>query len=74
MNEYEQYDLKTLLSKYMEEAKAFSEAISKGESWQVLREKRIRIQQLNEQINKKYKEGYRQGRRRDGYSPDRSHH
>lgn len=70
-NEFEQYDLAALLSMYMEESKAFSTALSRGASWQELREKRIRIRKINECINTKYGQGYTQeDRRRDNLPPE----
>lgn len=72
-NELEKYDLATLLTMYMEESKAFSAALSKGASWQLLREQRIRIRKISECINKKYKDNYdRSGRRRDNLPPHSS--
>ena len=71
--EFEKYDLAALLSMYMEESKAFSQALNKGASWHALREKRVRIREISECINKKYKENYSQlGRRRDNLPPHTS--
>jgi hypothetical protein len=73
MNELEQHDLSTLLALYMEEAKAFTTALNRGDSWQSLQEKRRRIQLLNEQINIKYQQSYpQQERKRNNQSPDNS--
>jgi hypothetical protein len=72
-NEYEQYDLATLLTLYMEESKAFSDALNKGASWQLLYERRIRIREISERINQKYQESYlHSGRRRDNKPPHSS--
>jgi hypothetical protein len=72
-NEFEKYDLASLLSMYMEESKAFSLALNKGASWQALREKRQRIREISECINKKYQDSYRHsGRRRDNLPPHSS--
>lgn len=72
-NEFEQYDLATLLSIYMKETKAFSDALSKGASWQELREAHLRIRLINESINQKYQENYtHSGRRRDNKPPHSS--
>lgn len=58
-------DLSTLLENYMMEAKDFSEALSNGASWDMLREKRMYIRMLSEHINIRYKEQYNSERRRD---------
>ena len=72
-NEFEKYDLATLLSIYMEESKAFSAALSNGTSWQTLRDKRVRIREISECINKKYKNNYNDAsRRRDNLPPHSS--
>jgi len=54
-SDFEKYDLDTLLKLYMKEARAFSEALSGGASWQELRVKRMHIRMINEYINRKYK-------------------
>jgi hypothetical protein len=72
-SELEKYDLGNLLSLYMEESKAFSEALNKGASWQALREKRVRIREINECIKNKYKENNSQfERRRENLPPHTS--
>jgi len=72
-NELEKYDLASLLLLYMEESKAFSEALNKGASWQALRERRLRIREISECINKKYKgHDSHSGRRRDDLPPHSS--
>lgn len=72
-NELEKYDLAALLSLYMEEAKAFSEALNNGASWQALREKRVRVREISAYINKKYQDHYNHsGRRRDNLPPHSS--
>jgi hypothetical protein len=58
-------DLRTLLETYMTEAKEFSQALSNGASWDVLREKRMYIKLLSELINRKYKDQYNSERRRN---------
>lgn len=63
--DFVQMDMKTLLETYMTEAKAFSEALSRGASWETLREKRMYIRMLSESINRRYKESYHPERRRD---------
>jgi hypothetical protein len=55
-NEFEHYDLRTLLDIYMKESKEFSTALEAGASWQILQEKRTRISLINFLINKKYDE------------------
>ena len=70
-NEFEKYDLATLLSMYMEESKAFSTALSRGASWQELKEKRVRIRKINECISAKNAQTYEpEERRRDNQPPD----
>lgn len=71
--ELEKYELTALLALYMEEAKAFSEALNQGASWQALRERRVRIREISEYINKKYRDQYdHSGRRRDNLPPHSS--
>jgi hypothetical protein len=64
-HDYGRLDLRTLLELYMDEAKEFSSALSKGASWDILKEKRMHIKLLSEYINRKYKEQYYSERRRD---------
>jgi len=63
--DFAQMDMKLLLETYMTEAKEFSEALSRGASWETLREKRMYIKMLSEFINRRYKETYYSDRRRD---------
>jgi hypothetical protein len=70
---FQQYDLNKLLEMYMQEGRAFSEALSKGASWQELKERHILIRMINECINEKYKDQYKQmNRRRDEKPPHES--
>lgn len=55
-NEFEHYDLRTLLDLYIKESKDFSTALKAGASWHVLQEKRTRIRLINFLINKKHDE------------------
>ena len=55
-NEFEHYDLRTLLDLYMKESKEFSTALEAGASWKILQEKRTRIRLVNFLINKRYDE------------------
>lgn len=73
-NEWEQCDLNALLELYMKESKAFSIALSRGASWNELREKRVRIRTLNEYIQEKTQEAalYNNCRRRDNKPPHES--
>ena len=64
-HDYGRLNIRTLLELYMEEAKEFSDALSKGASWEILRERRMTIKLLSEHINRKYKEQYYSERRRD---------
>lgn len=73
MNEFEQYDLATLQSMYMEASRAFSAALSRGASWETLREKRKRIREISECISAKTSQNNTEpGRRRDGLPPESS--
>ena len=71
-NEFEKYDLATLLSMYTEESRAFSTALSRGASWQELREMRARIRKINECINAKNIQNGQEERRRDNLPPESS--
>jgi len=64
-NDFAQMDMKLLLETYMTEAKEFSEAFSRGASWETLREKRMYIRMLSECINRRYNETHYSERRRD---------
>lgn len=55
-NEFERYDLRTLLDLYMKESREFSTALEADASWQLLQEKRTRIRLINFLINKRYDE------------------
>jgi hypothetical protein len=71
--EWEQCDLNTLLELYKKESKAFSMALSRGASWNELREKRIKIRTLNEYIQEISQEAEPQNsRRRDNKPPNES--
>jgi hypothetical protein len=64
-NEFEHYDLRTLLDIYMKESKEFSTALKAGASWQTLQERRTRIRLINFLINKRYDEANGPQRFRD---------
>ena len=68
-NDFERLNLRTLLELYMNEAKEFSSALSRGESWNLLKEKRTRIKHLSECINRKYKEQHIDSERRRDLPP-----
>jgi hypothetical protein len=53
-NDYERFDLSTLLDIYMKESKAFSVALEQGASWDTLQEKRTRIRKISALINEAY--------------------
>lgn len=63
--ELDRLDLRTLLETYMNESRAFSEALKAGASWQSLEDRRDRIRKISRLINKKYEGIYGMQRRRD---------
>jgi hypothetical protein len=54
--DFERYDLNTLLKLYLEESRQFSDALAKGVSWRELNMLRDRIRRINLMINKRAKE------------------
>lgn len=65
----ERLDLQGLLDLYMQESKEFSAALSRGASWEELKDRRQVIKHINEYISKKYTKHYGEGRRRDDQPP-----
>jgi hypothetical protein len=67
--DFEQYDLRTLLELYMQEAKEFSSALENSRSWEELRARRLRIKEISASISKKYQEQYDSSARRRDMPP-----
>ena len=63
MKELEQNDIRALLELYMNESKEFSKALESGATWKILQEKRGRVSEVGELINRKYDEMYGQVRK-----------
>lgn len=71
----EKLEIGELLDLYMEESKAFAQALETGASWRKLREQRLRVQAISIQINRKYKEEKNGSvRRRDQGPPHHFNH
>jgi hypothetical protein len=66
---FERCELRELLDLYMHEARDFSNALSSGATWEVLREKRSRIKEISSFINRKYSEQYSSAQRRRDTPP-----
>jgi hypothetical protein len=64
-NDIERLDLRSLLELYMEESREFSTALSRGASWEELKNRRQIIKYINACIKHKYTENYDTSRRRD---------
>jgi len=69
MKELEQNDIRALLELYMNESKEFSKALETGATWKILQEKRGRVSEIGELINRKYDEIYGQERKRYFVAP-----
>jgi hypothetical protein len=54
--DFERYDLNTLLKLYLEESKEFSDALARGVGWRELQMLRDRIRRINQMINKRANE------------------
>jgi hypothetical protein len=51
--DFERYDLNTLLKLYLDESREFSKALVSGSGWQQLNMLRDRIRRINKMINKR---------------------
>jgi hypothetical protein len=67
--DFEQFDLGELLNRYVKESREFSIALESGESARKLNMKRLRVQAISIQINRKYKEINKDSDRRRSSGP-----
>jgi hypothetical protein len=51
--DFERYDLNTLMKLYLDESREFSKALASGSGWRQLHMLRDRIRRINELINKR---------------------